>query len=324
MNVAVRWSLVLALMACGRPDTTLVGEVQDCDNGTYFSLKTQTCQALWGHEARADAEGFERIHIYNGVTVPRKINGHSPFIVHVAYDVSRTSTLEIVMKRVAYGQVGGDGLTDWQKVEVDPGSGVRSLVLTPNYALPKGRAAAYIDGRWTIDTGYMIEVKGGDRFEDEDADHFASWRAAGIQVDPDAPSDPSGKPLILGPMQAPDEVLGCQLIEIELPVYRLNFTASFDLALKQPNPKWDGFGGQTIKVDKGFQGNLQFQFEAKNEEGCAPPGAAARSDESGQIPPHTYLFQLDIYTEDGQKLNKESAAYTIPEGSKPVTVASGP
>jgi len=323
MNYAVKWSLVLALTACGRPGTTPVGQVQDCDNGTYFSLKTQTCQALWGHEARTDGEGFERIHISNGVTVPRKINGYSPFLITVAYNVSRPSTLEIVLKRVLFGQVSGDGLSDWQKLELEPGSGLRELVLTPSYSLPKGTAAAYMNGRWTIDSGYMIEIKGGDRFEDEDADQIASWRVAGIQVDPDAPSDPLAKSLILGPINAPDEVASCQLIELELPIHRLNFPASFDLALKQPGSGWDAYGGQTIRVEKGFEGDLQFQFEAKNSGGtCAPPGAPAQADASGRFPPGTYLFQLDIYTDDGKKLDQESEEYTVPEGSQPVAVAS--
>ncbi|HYX36413.1 MAG TPA: hypothetical protein VE954_25180 [Oligoflexus sp.] len=319
----MRWSLVLALMACGRPDTTPVGQVQDCDNGTYFSLKTQSCQTLWGYETRLDETGFESMHIANGVTVPRKINGQSPFLVTVAYNVSRPTSLEVVMKEVLFGTVGGDGLTDWQKLELEPGSGVRSLVLTPNYTLPKGRAAAYMDGRWTIDTGYMLEIKGGDRFEDEDADQIASWRVAGIQVDPEAPRDPAAKSLILGAMVVPDQIVGCQLIEIDLPVQRLTFAASFDLALKQPGSNWASYGGQTIRLEKGFEGALHFQFAAKSETGdCAPPGPPAQADASGQFQPGAYLFQLDIYTDDGGKLDKTSEVYTVPEGWRPVTVAS--
>lgn len=322
MNSVIIGSLALVLMGCGRPNTTTVGKVQDCDNGTYFSLKTQTCQGLWGHEPRTDAEGFERIHIYNGVTVPRKINGHSPFLVTVAYDVSRPTSLEISLKRVLFGQVSGDSLSDWHKIELEPGSGVREIVITPNYALPRGPAAAYIDGRWAIDSGYMIEIKGGDRFEDEDADRFKSWRVAGIQVDPEAPRDPAAKALILGPLDAPEQIIGCQLIHVGLEVQRLNFNASFDLALKTPGSKWDSYGGQTIRVEKGFEGTLAFSFEAKKDGACAPPGEGAYADASGNYPPMTYLLQLDIYTDDGQKLDKTSEVYTVPEGSQPVVVAS--
>lgn len=328
MNFVIIGSLALALMSCGRPDTTAVGKVQDCDNGTYFSLKTQTCQGLWGYTATADAEGFERIHIYNGVTVPRKINGRSPFLVTVGYNVSRPTTLEVVLKRVDQGQVGGDGLTNWQKLELDPGSGTRDLVLTPNYALPKGPAAAYIDGRWAIDTGYMLEVKGGDRFEDEDADQLGSWRVAGIQVDPDAPADPSGKPVIIGPLEAPEQIVGCQQVNVSLDVKRLDFTASVAVALKMPGSGWRSYGDQTIKVDKGFKGKLDFAFAAKDDKECAPPGAGATSNPPWESPPGTYLFQLDIYPEDSKnadkdgKLDLQSEKYTVPEGSQPVVVAS--
>lgn len=331
MNFVIIGSLALALMSCGRPDTTTVGQVQDCDNGTYFSLKTQTCQGLWGYRTEVDAEGFERIHIYNGVTVPRKINGRSPFLVTVAYNVSRPTTLEVVLKRVDLGQVGGDGLTNWQKLELDPGSGTRDLVLTPNYALPKGPAAAYIDGRWAIDTGYMLEIKGGDRFEDEDADQLGSWRVAGIQVDPDAPEDPSGKPVIIGPLEAPDEIVGCQQVNVSLDVKRIEFAASFAVALKMPGSGWLSYGNQTIKVDKGFSGKLDFAFAAKDEKNdkeCAPPGLGATSNPPWDSPPGTYLFQLDIYPEDSKnadkdgKLDLQSAKYTVPEGSQPVVVAS--
>lgn len=328
MNFVIIGSLALALMSCGRPDTTTIGQVQDCDNGTYFSLKSQTCQSLWGYRTEADAEGFERIHIYNGVTVPRKINGRSPFLVTVAYNVSRPTTLEVVLKRVDQGQVGGDGLTNWQKFELDPGSGTRDLVLTPNYALPKGPAAAYIDGRWAIDTGYMLEIKGGDRFEDEDADQLGSWRVAGIQVDPEAPNDPSGKPVIIGPLEAPDQIVGCQDVNVSLDVKRMDFTASFAVALKMPGSGWRSYGDQTIKVDKGFSGKLDFAFAAKDDKDCAPPGAGATSNPPWDSPPGTYLFQLDIYPEDSKnadkdgKLDLQSEKYTVPEGSQPVVVAS--
>lgn len=328
MNFVIMGSLVLALIGCGRPDTTAVGEVKDCDNGSYFSLKSQSCQALWGHRTETDAAGFERIHIYNGVTVPRKINGLSPFLVTVAYNVSRPTALEIVLKKVERGQVGGDGLTDWHKVEISPGSGIQELVLTPTYTLPKGPAAAYIDGRWAIDTGYILEIKGGDRFEDEDADQLGSWRVAGIQVDPDAPLDPSGKPVILGNLEAPSAIEGCQLVNISLDVKRLHFTSSFAVALKMPGSNWRSFGDQTLRVEKGFSGPLHFAFDAKDSEGCAPAGPGATSNPPWESPAGTYLFQLDIYPEDSKnadkdgKLNLQSEKYTVPEGSQPVVVTN--
>ncbi len=325
MKFVIMGSLVLALTACSRPTTTPVGKVQDCDNGTYFSLKTQTCQTLWGHEAMADSEGFERIHIYNGVTVPRKINGHSPFLVTVAYDVNRPTTLEVVLKRALYGSVGGDGLSDWHKIEIPPGSGTRDVIVTPSYALPDGPAAAYIDGRWAIDSGYMLEIKGGDRFEDEDTDRLGSWRVAGIQVDSLAPRDPAAvKTLILGDLEAPDQIVGCEKVTVKLPVERLSFNAKFDLALKKPVNNWDNNGDSILWVQKGFQGTLEFQFEARNKEtgACAIAGRAAIKDDTGNYPPDSYLFQLDIYKDGSEKLNTQSELFTVPEGSQPVIVAS--
>jgi hypothetical protein len=325
MKCVVTGSLVLALLGCGRPGTTTVGQVQDCDNGTYFSLKTQSCQALWGYEARPDAAGFERLHIVNGITVPRKINGYSPFLVTVAYNVSRPSTLEVVLKRVTDGQVGGDSLSDWQKIEVtEAGAGVREVVLTPSYALPKGQAAAYIDGRWAVDSGYMIEVKGGDRFEDEDADRLGSWRVAGIQVDPDVPRDPAAKALILGAMEAPDAIVGCQLVTVNLPVERLNFDAKFEVSLKKPGSGWDNNGEKSHWVEKGFRGRLAFQFEAVHQESkeCASPGPGAYRDDSGQYPPDAYLFQLDVFKDGSEKLDTQSEDYTVPESSQAVIVTS--
>jgi hypothetical protein len=288
-------------------------------------LKTQTCHALWGHEAATDNSGFERIHIYNGVTVPRKINGHSPFLVTVAYNVSRPTTLEIVLKSVVLGAVGGDGLSDWHKIELDPGSGVRELILTPSYALPKGPAAAYIDGRWAIDTGYMLEIKGGDRFEDEDADQLGSWRVAGIQVDPEAPLDPQAKKvLILGTIDAPEQIVGCQLVSIKLPVERLNFDAKFEISLKKPANDWDNNGEASLWVKKDYQGTLEFKFEArnKNSSACAAPGAGAVRDASGEYPKDTYLFQLDIFKDGSEKLDTSLETYTVPESSQAVVVAS--
>jgi hypothetical protein len=323
MNFIGMASLALALIGCARPDQAAVGKVQDCDNGTYFSLKTQSCEALWGYSPEVDALGFDRIRIVNGVTVPRKINGYSPFQVSVAYDLARRATLEIVLKKVLKGEVSGDGLSDWRKIELGPGRGVQDLVLTPAMALPKGPAAAYIDGRWAVDSGYMLEVKGGDRFEDEDADRLASWRVAGIQIDPEAPSDPLGKDLILGSLAAPERIEGCQQVAVSLEITRLNFNASFDLALKTPGSNWDSYGGETLRVEKGFQGRLDFSFEAKRDGACAPPGDGAYADASGQYPAKAYLFQLDIYTDEGQKLDQSSEAYTIPEGSLPVIVTAG-
>ena len=323
MKVISFVGLVLSLWACNRSDPQPLGVVQDCDNGSYFSLREQSCQQLWGYKADRDSEGFDRLQIVNGVTVPRKINGQSNFAVEIAYDVNRQSTLEVVMKRVDFGQIGNDSYTDYQKVVIEPGQGSRTLILKPNQKIPPGPAAAFLDGRWSRDSGYVIEVKGGDRFEDEDDDQLKAWRVGGIQVDANAPDDPVGKDIVLGKLIAPKNVSGCERVRVTLPIQRLRRTASFDLALKRPGtPNWDAYGGQTIQAEAGFEGVVNFDFLAVNKEGiCAPTGPAAIPDEGTRNAPDAYLFQLDIFDSLGTKLDITDRAFTVPTGSLPVVVS---
>jgi hypothetical protein len=316
--------LLLGLWACNRSDPQPLGTVQDCDNGSYFSLKEQSCQQLWGYKAARDSEGFDRLQIINGITVPRKINGQSNFAVEIAYDITRQSTLEVVMKRVDFGQMSNDSFTHYQKLVVEPGQGSRTLILKPNQKIPPGPAAAYLDGRWSRDSGYAIEVKGGDRFEDEDDDQLKAWRVAGIQVDENAPDDPVGKDIVLGELLAPNEVHGCELVRVTLPVHRLRKSVSFDLALKRPGtPNWDAYGGQTIAIEAGFEGILNFDFLTQNKDGtCAPTGPAAIPVEGTRNAPDAYLFQLDVFDSSGKKLDLMDRAYIVPSGSLPVLVSN--
>ncbi|MCX6128605.1 MAG: hypothetical protein NTX25_06005 [Proteobacteria bacterium] len=315
------WLLLLLLFtACHEKNEAPLGQVQDCDNGTYFSLSEQNCLKLWGHETLVDADGYERLQIFNGITVPSKINGQSPFKVDVAYNFSTKSNLEVTMKHVDFGEIGGESFTDTQKVSIEAGQGTTSVTLHPNQTIAPGPGASQIDGKWSRDSGYVIEVKGGDRFEDEDSDNFRAWRVAGIQVAKDRKDDPSAKQMVLGELSGPIEIQACELVTVTLAIDKLEFPASFGLGLKRPGNGWDSWGEQYIEKEAGFQGLISFQFTAKKDKTCAPAGPAAVSDADGNYAKDAYLLQLDVWDSKHNKLDKSSRDYTVKTQSMPVTV----
>ena len=71
--------------------------------------------------------------------------------------------------------------------------------------------------------------------------------------------------MIISALDAPDQIVGCQQVNVSLDVKRLDFTASFAVALKMPGSGWASYGNQTIKVDRGFSGKLDFTFAAKDD-----------------------------------------------------------
>ncbi len=327
----MKWTLLFVWasvsLACSPSTTKVLGQVQDCDNGTYFSLQERNCLPLWGYQPRLDEDGFARLQVFNGLTVPSKINGRSPFTVEIAYDVAKTSQFEVMMKRVDQGQVGSETFSDYQKFSVPPGRGVKTLIVHSNQDIPEDFAATYIQGRWNHDSGYILEVKGGDRFEDEDDDGYGSWRVAGLQVDRRVKDDLTAKTMILEAIAAPLVISSCSTFVVDLPVQKLSFPANFEISLKQPGKGWVGWGSAKLDVEAGFSGKLSFTLTARNNENlCAPTGPSTDPDSEGRISEDGYQLQLDIIDKSVKPSKKLEDLkfwdFQVAQGFLPVSVTS--
>lgn len=307
MHIAV----TILLAACRAEQTEEIGKVQDCGNGQQFNLRTGECRLLAGHQMLLDRRGFERISLKNGLIVPRSINGKTPFTVSFAYDVSRATAFDIVLKKVEGGSMGGDNYSDWRKVWVEAGKGVATVRLFPkdNKPIETGRAANYLEGRWLNEDGYAIELKGGDRFENEDADRLEDWRVAGVAVDEEAADDPEGKLVLLGEFRIKDPLASCGVIEGTIEVLKTEIDLDLIFGLKEPGSNWRSWGGYELNVPAGREGTFEFRFDAKDGEGrCAPPGGKVQFD-PWYAPSGNYLVQLDIFDAAGEKIKFDQYLY---------------
>ncbi len=313
---------MFVIAGCQPSETKEIGKVADCGNGSYFSLEAGDCKVLAGHSLVHDQLGFERIQVENGVTVPQAINGRTPFIVSFSYEVSRRSSFDLVVKRVEYGTVMNDNYSNWEKVTVDPGKGEVKVRLYPKdgKAMPPGRANNYVQGSWQTDVGYIVEVRGGDRFEDEDADSIDLWRVAGLEINEAVPDDPDAKALILGDLEVASSFVSCGPIRGQLNVLKSDEDLTLVLGLKDPGNNWKTWGEKRIALAKGAQGPVQFDFTAASPEGQCPPPGSAVSVNPWKAEPGQYLLQLDLVASDGQQIQFDNNVYQAVRSSVGVEV----
>ena len=317
-------SITLSFAACKSEKTEELGQMSECDNGSYFNLQTSKCQFLAGHKLMQDSLGFSRIELANGVTVPRSINGKTPFVVSFRYQVNRRTAFDVVLKKVEYGAMGGDTYSDWAKVTVEAGEGIAFARLYPKDGkpIPEAKAANNVEGQWVSEAGYAIEIKGGDHFEDDDADSYKSWRVAGIEVDANTLDDPEGKFFILGDIKMDQLVESCKEVQGSIEVVKTDLDIELNFGLKEPGSDWRSWGGKALKIGKGGSGIFSFNFLAQDPEGkCPPPGEPVQIEpwkaEAGQ-----YLLQLDIFDAEGQMLKFDDSKYQGVRSSLGIRVLS--
>lgn len=304
-------TITISFTACRAEKTEELGKVQDCGNGQHFNLQTGQCTMLAGHKLLFDGMGFERVSLKNGMTVPRVVNGKTPFSISFTYDVSRQTSFDLVLKKVEDGNLLNDNLTDWAKVTVEAGKGTATVRLYPKdrKAIEPAKAANYLEGEWLSDSGYAIELKGGDRYEDDDGDPIKSWRVAGVEVNAEAPDDPEGKIFILGDIVVDEEVRSCGEIKGTIEIIKSEIDLDFYLALKEPAKDWHDWGGVGILIAKGTKGIQPFSFWAKDEKGnCPPPGDKVQLD-PWRASAQNYLIQLDIKDDEGEKIELDQQVY---------------
>ncbi len=323
------WGAILfaafLLSSCQQEKTKAIGQVEDCGSGMYFSLQDQVCRPLKGHSFLTDPYGFERITIENGLTVPKKINGTSPFIVSFRYNVSQATSFDIVVKRLEFGEVKGDAYTDWEKVKVPAGEGeVRVRLFPSGGVIPPGGPAQRVEEQWQEEEGYLIEVKGGDRFENEDSDNFKSWRVAGLDVDPSTPDDPDGKVFIMQPVGLSETVQSCDMLSFELSFQKTDIELDFVVALKEPaHPKsaWYDWGSTSITVPAGTSGKVPVQLVLQDKNGTCPPAGRKVNTERWDAVAGAYVIQIDAFDQSGKKLNLSAREYGVSQSTIGVNVA---
>ncbi len=306
--------LSLALMgACRQESTQAIGEVQKCGNGMYFSLQDQACRPLKGYNFQLDAFGFERVKLSNGVSVPRKVNGKSPFIVSFAYNVTQAASFDVVVKRYEFGNVKDENYTYWEKVKVPAGQGEAKVRLFPKDGLiPPGGPAQRVEDQWQEDEGYIIEIKGGDRFENEDSDELSEWRVAGLDVDPSAPDDPDGKVLIMEPISLSASLQSCTTAHFYLEFRKSEIDLAFSIALKEPanaQEAWYSWGTVEIKVPAGSAQKIPVELVLKDRKGLCPPAGRAVNTSNWDAVPGAYVLQIDVFDKSGKKLNLSTSEY---------------
>lgn len=319
-------SLLVLISSCKADKSEEIGPVSACSNGSYFSLEAGECRPLSGHSLLYDPLGFERMEVDNGITVPRAVNGHSPFSVFFTYDVNKTASFDVVVKRVEYGEVLGDNYTYWEKVWVEPGQGTAEVRLYPKDGkpMPSGPANNFIEGSWRSDVGFIVEVKGGDRFEDDDGDAIKLWRVAGLEIDPRAPDDPEAKELIVGDVQLASSFVSCGEISGSVPLIKSEKALKLVFGLKDPGNNWRGWGEQTVDIPRGYQGLVNFSFPARDAAGeCPPSGGAVRVD-PWQPEPGQYVLQMDIYDEAGEAIRFDGQLYQGVRNSLGVAIEADP
>ena len=302
------------LTSCQQEKTEAIGQVQDCGSGMYFSLQDQVCRPLKGHSFLTDPFGFERMTITNGLTVPKRVNGTSPFIVSFRYHVSQATTFEVVAKRLEMGELKGDAYTFWEKVKVEAGEGEARVRLFPKDGLiPPGGPAQRVEEQWQEEEGYVIEVKGGDRFENEDSDEYKNWRVAGLDVDPSAPDDPDGKVFIMEATAVPSVAQSCDTLQFELTFQKAEIDLEFVVALKEPaHPKesWYDWGNTYFKVPAGMQGKIPVSLFLQDKYGNCPPAGRKVNVERWDAEPGAYVIQIDAFDKSHKKLNLSSRDYS--------------
>ena len=310
--------ITLTFAACKSEKTQEIGQVRSCENGSYFNLQTGSCQLLAGHLPLKDALGFERVVLSNGITVPRVINGKTPFSVRFSYNVSRRTSFDVVLKKVEFGSMGGDNYSDWAKVTVEAGEGIAIARLFPKDGkpIPEAKAANNVEGQWLgDDAGYAIEIKGGDRFEDDDADEYKVWRVGGIAIDAAAPDDPEAKIYLLGDMKLADTVSSCGEVQGSIEVVKTELDLIFKIGLKEPGSNWYSWGEMQLEIAQGSRGIYSFHFLARDKDGrCPPPGEKVQI-EPWQAKAGQYLIQLDIFDEKGQQLKVDHYLYEAARSS---------
>lgn len=318
--------LFVLSLGCKPDETKEVGRVNECSNGSYFSLEDGSCQLLSGHSLLHDSLGFERVEVDNGLTVPRVVNGLTPFSVSFSYDVNRRAAFDVVVKRVEYGEVLGDNYTYWEKVWVEPGQGRAKVRLYPKDGkpMPAGKANNFIEGSWRSDVGFIVEVKGGDRFEDDDGDALKLWRVAGLEIDPEVADDPEAKSLILGDLKVAETFVSCGQVEGSLDVIKNEENLRLVFGLKDPGNEWRSWGEQTLDLPQGYQGVLPFAFKAQDGAGACPPAGGPISVDPWKAEPGQYVLQLDIYNSKGEQIKFDNSLYQAARSAVGVAILDEP
>jgi hypothetical protein len=315
----------LTLTACGRDHTQRVGQAETCANGQYFSYSDQTCRVYEGFSYVQDE--FEQnllIDERKGVRVPVTINGQSPFQISFRYDVKEPTTFDMAIKKYKDGHLGGTTYSQWSKAEVGPGQGWKTVTIYPEGPLDKGPAGVYLNGSWLTETGYVLELNGGDRYEDQDIDGLPAWRVVGLQVDPTANADlrvesnrssadqnpveeepyPNME-LVLTDFSADSSAQACEPIRASVQIvhYRPETVnpVYLEVALKDVTAGWSVVASDRLRVPDEVPARLEFEltFDATADaaEDCSlSPGKAYKEDGSGR-------YAIDINPWDNSTAN---------------------
>jgi len=298
--------LLFFVASCGQEDPRYLGEEEACNNGYFFSLKDLACQAIDGFFLDSDEFSQQWLQTRDDIRVPSVINGRSPFMVGFYYDVDQDNTkFEIAVRRIENGNFHHYSFSDWKEVYLDKGSGwhyVR-ISIPKDRPLKTGRAINRVQGHWLQRDGWLVEVKGGDPNEGNYRNKPPTWRAAGLQVDPEASDQLAAKSLILGSIEAPSKVYACSRISGQFELIKLDFDLTAIIALKQPGLNWQDWGGVSLEIPALTAGNIPFSFVAVNNEGdCPPPAGPASRSAAGLYFGNGYLLQMDLFDESGKRL----------------------
>jgi hypothetical protein len=182
-----------------------------------------------------------------------------------------------------------------------------------------------VENLWQNETGYLVELKGGDRFENEDTDDYSSWRVAGLDVDPTAPDDPDGKVLIMEALGLMDSVQSCETLSFDLNIRKTELDLDLVVALKEPaHPKetWYDWGSASVEVPAGTSGRVPLSLVLRDKNGTCPPAGRKVNVERWDAVAGAYVLQIDAFDKSGKKLNLGARDYLVSQSTIGVNVTA--